>query len=293
VDPSRKRKIRLVVALSAAVLLAAGLVYTSFSASTEAKEPSQLLQSDPGRTYQLTGEVVPGSIHHAGDQLDFQVSDRDGSHPIPVAYSGTVPDPFPRRARGDRHRQARERHLHGGAGQPDHEVPVEVHDHDSGAVQLTVLGSALLAAALLCALYAVGAGVYGGRTGDRRWIDSARRAVYAMAGLLTTAVVLIELAFLRNDFHFALVADHSSTTTPTFYKLTAMWSSQEGSLLLWAWVLSLASSGVLYITRRRHREIVPWATAILAGLGSFFIGLMIWRPSRSPISIRHRRRGRG
>src|SRR6187551_2362137 len=68
VDPDRKRKIRLVVALSAAVLLAAGLVYTSFSASTEAKEPSQLLQSDPSGTYELTGEVVPGSIQHAGDQ---------------------------------------------------------------------------------------------------------------------------------------------------------------------------------------------------------------------------------
>jgi cytochrome c-type biogenesis protein CcmF len=156
-------------------------------------------------------------------------------------------------------------------------VPVEVHDHDAGAVQLTILGSALLAAALLCALYAAGAGIYAGRSGDRRWVDSSRRAVYAMAGLLTTAVVLIEIAFLRDDFHFALVADHSSTTTPTFYKLTAMWSSQEGSLLLWAWVLSLASSGVLYITRRRHREIVPWATAILAGLGSFFIALMIFK----------------
>ena len=116
-------------------------------------------------------------------------------------------------------------------------MPVEVHDHHTGAVQLTILGSALLAAALLGALYAVGAAVYGARTGDRRWVDSSRRAVYAMAGLLTTAVVLLEIAFLRNDFHFALVADHSSTTTPTFYKLTAMWSSQEGSLLLWAWVL--------------------------------------------------------
>jgi cytochrome c-type biogenesis protein CcmE len=94
VDPSRKRKIRLVVALSAAVLLAAGLVYTSFSASTEAKEPSQLLQATPGQTYELTGKVVPGSIHHVNDQLDFQVSDRDGSHPIPVSYTGTVPDPF-------------------------------------------------------------------------------------------------------------------------------------------------------------------------------------------------------
>jgi cytochrome c-type biogenesis protein CcmE len=94
VDPSRKRKIRLVIALSAAVLLAAGLVYTSFSASTEAKEPSQLLQSNPAGTYELTGTVVPGSIRHAGDQLDFRISDRDGSHPIPVQYSGTVPDPF-------------------------------------------------------------------------------------------------------------------------------------------------------------------------------------------------------
>jgi cytochrome c-type biogenesis protein CcmE len=94
VDPSRKRKIRLVVALSAAVLLAAGLVYTSFSASTEAKQPSQLLQSDRGGTYELTGKVVPGSIQHAGDQLDFRISDRDGSHPIPVTYTGTVPDPF-------------------------------------------------------------------------------------------------------------------------------------------------------------------------------------------------------
>ncbi len=93
-DPSRKRKIRLVVALSAAVLLAAGLVYTSFSASSEAKEPSQLVNANPNQTYQLTGDVVPGSIHHSGDQLDFRISDRDGSHPIPVSYTGTVPDPF-------------------------------------------------------------------------------------------------------------------------------------------------------------------------------------------------------
>jgi cytochrome c-type biogenesis protein CcmE len=94
VDPARKRKIRLVVALSAAVLLAAGLVYTSFSASTEAKEPSQLLEADPGGTYELTGKVVPGSIERSDDELRFQISDRDGSHAVPVTYTGTVPDPF-------------------------------------------------------------------------------------------------------------------------------------------------------------------------------------------------------
>ena len=86
-------------------------------------------------------------------------------------------------------------------------MPVEVHHDHTGAVQLTTLGSALLAAALLLALFAVGAAVYGGRSGDRRWVESSRRAVYAMAGLLTAAVVLIEIAFVSDDFHFALVGE--------------------------------------------------------------------------------------
>ncbi len=94
-DPSRKRKIRLVVALGAAVLLAAALVYTSFSASTEAKEPSQLLNAAPGNSYDLTGRVVKGSVSHEGSSLRFRVADRDdASQSIPVTYSGTVPDPF-------------------------------------------------------------------------------------------------------------------------------------------------------------------------------------------------------
>lgn len=94
-DPARKRKVRLVVALSAAVLLAVALVYTSFSASTEAKEPSQLLSAAPGASYDLTGRVVKGSIERDGEALRFRVADRDDpSESIPVTYSGTVPDPF-------------------------------------------------------------------------------------------------------------------------------------------------------------------------------------------------------
>ena len=93
-DPHRKRKIRLVVALGAAVLLAAALVYTSFSASTEAKQPSQLLSAAPGERYDLTGRVVPGTVERAGSDLSFRVADRDGGESIPVVYSGAVPDPF-------------------------------------------------------------------------------------------------------------------------------------------------------------------------------------------------------
>jgi cytochrome c-type biogenesis protein CcmE len=94
-DPAKKRKLRLVVALGTAVLLAVALVYTSFSASSEAKEPSELLSSaNPGQTYDLTGRVVPKTVTHKGNRLLFRVSDRNGGASMPVVYSGTVPDPF-------------------------------------------------------------------------------------------------------------------------------------------------------------------------------------------------------
>lgn len=94
-DPSRKRKIRLVAALSTAVLLAVALIYTSFSASTEAKEPSQIAAAAPGTSYEMTGRVVKGSIREQGNGIVFEVRDRDGGgQALPVAYSGTVPDPF-------------------------------------------------------------------------------------------------------------------------------------------------------------------------------------------------------
>ena len=137
------------------------------------------------------------------------------------------------------------------------------------------LGAACLVLALLTALFACGAALAGTR-GDQRWVDSSRRAVYGLCALLTLCVAILEAAFLRSDFSVELVAQHSSTTTPTFYKLTALWSSQGGSLLLWAWVLSIASSIVLFVTRNRHREIVPWATAVLAALAAFFCGLMLF-----------------
>ena len=94
-DPSRKRKLRLYVALSVAILLAGALVYTSFSASTQAKEPSDLLASaEPGRSYELTGKVVADSVDKDGERLTFRIRDRDGRESLPVTYAGVVPDPF-------------------------------------------------------------------------------------------------------------------------------------------------------------------------------------------------------
>lgn len=94
-DPARKRRIRLTVALTAALVLAGGLVYTSFSAGSPAKTPTELLASaKPGQTYKLTGKVADGSVKHQGDALLFRVRDREGTTSVPIAYTGTVPDPF-------------------------------------------------------------------------------------------------------------------------------------------------------------------------------------------------------
>ena len=93
-DPSRKRRIRLVTALTAAVLLAGGLVWTSFGSASEARSPSQLAQgAAAGRTYQLTGKVVPGYTRD-GTVTNFRVRDRTGSASVPVRYVGALPDPF-------------------------------------------------------------------------------------------------------------------------------------------------------------------------------------------------------
>ncbi|MGI9019749.1 MAG: cytochrome c maturation protein CcmE [Solirubrobacterales bacterium] len=94
-DPDRKRKIRLGIALGTAVVLAASLVYVSFSASSEAKSPADVLAAGPGASYEVFGIVADGSVEHSGEELRFEIEDRDDpAQSVPVSYTGTIPDPF-------------------------------------------------------------------------------------------------------------------------------------------------------------------------------------------------------
>jgi cytochrome c-type biogenesis protein CcmE len=93
-DPSRKRAIRLTVALTAALLLASALVWTSFSAGQDELTASQLLKrAKPGQSYILAGSVLPG-FKHQGVALLFRVRDPKLNVSVPVRYTGIVPDPF-------------------------------------------------------------------------------------------------------------------------------------------------------------------------------------------------------
>lgn len=94
-DPSRKRAVRLTLALTAALLLASALIYTSFSAGRDELTASQLLnRARPGQSYILAGTVVDGSVSHVGSALLFRVRDPKLPVSVPVRYTGEVPDPF-------------------------------------------------------------------------------------------------------------------------------------------------------------------------------------------------------
>jgi cytochrome c-type biogenesis protein CcmF len=140
---------------------------------------------------------------------------------------------------------------------------------------MPLLGRACLLIAIALAVYAIGASLYGHHRKRSDWSDSGRRAVFALAAVLTLAFAILESAFLRSDFSFSVVASHSSTTTPNFYKATALWSSQEGSLLLWVWLLSLWSSVAMVVARKRVPDLAPYAAAVLMAFATFFLFLLI------------------
>jgi cytochrome c-type biogenesis protein CcmE len=94
-DPSRKRAIRLTVALTAALLLASALIWTSFSAGRDEVTASQLLRrAQPGHSYVLAGTVLKGSVRQQGTALYFRVRDPKLNESVVVRYTGIVPDPF-------------------------------------------------------------------------------------------------------------------------------------------------------------------------------------------------------
>ncbi|MGZ4272135.1 MAG: cytochrome c maturation protein CcmE domain-containing protein [Solirubrobacteraceae bacterium] len=94
-NPSRKRAVRLTVALTAALLLASALVYTSFASGHDELTASQLLKrARPGKTYVLAGTVLTNSVRRNGAVLRFRVRDPKLRVSVPVRYTGEVPDPF-------------------------------------------------------------------------------------------------------------------------------------------------------------------------------------------------------
>ncbi len=136
------------------------------------------------------------------------------------------------------------------------------------------IGALSLLIAFCLAVFAVVAAVTGKYTRRPLLTVSAERAVYAVWGLVTTASALLVYSLIIGDYRLAYVAAHSNKAMSTIYKFTAWWGGQEGSLLLWAWLLSTYSAIAVYTNRRKFRDMMPLVTAIMMTVLSFFIGMI-------------------
>src|SRR5580693_2390200 len=136
------------------------------------------------------------------------------------------------------------------------------------------IGSLAILLAFCFAVYSV-LGSLAGKWARRPFlILSAERAVYCIWALLTTAAGILVYSLITGDFRLAYVASHSNRAMPAVYKFTSWWGGQEGSLLLWAWVLSSYSMVVVYQNRRKFRDMMPYVTSVLMGTLTFFLILI-------------------
>lgn len=142
------------------------------------------------------------------------------------------------------------------------------------SVSLGQLGSVSVLLALLLAFYGAFAGTLGAARRDARLLTSARYAAFATFGALTAAVVVMEVALLTDDFSVQYVAQHSSVASPLWVKIVTLWAALEGSILLWAWVLSLYTA-VLAATAP-NTPLRPWALVTMQLVQIFFAGVVFF-----------------
>ncbi len=141
---------------------------------------------------------------------------------------------------------------------------------------LAEIGIATLLLAFVAALYATVAALYGARTGSERLVISARNAALTTFPLLLTACVALVAALLSGRYDIAYVWTVSNPQTPTFYRITALWGSQSGSLLFWSLMLSGYSCGAILFNWKSDRRLMPYVIAFTMVTLAFFIGLKVF-----------------
>ncbi len=137
------------------------------------------------------------------------------------------------------------------------------------------IGGAALLFAFVVAIYAVVIALLGARLRRQEMIRSAERATYGVFGLVTITMVVILYALLAHDFRLQYVASVSSRAMPTFYVIAALWGGQEGSMLLWLWLLAMYSAIVMVQNRHRNRELMPYVIATLMTTALLFLAMLV------------------
>ena len=138
------------------------------------------------------------------------------------------------------------------------------------------IGLTALFAAFVAALYAVIASVYGGRTHSEGWVRSARNAALATFPLLVIATAMLLVGLINQQYQISYVWSVTEPSTPFFYRVTALWGAQQGSLLFWSLLMSLFAVGALVLNWRSHRRLMPYVIAYTMATLAFFLGLSLF-----------------
>jgi cytochrome c-type biogenesis protein CcmF len=136
------------------------------------------------------------------------------------------------------------------------------------------VGYAALITAFVVAVYAAVAAFVASRAHIHELWLSARNAVFVVFGLTSVASASLVYSFFARDFGIRYVAEHSSSDLPLTYTFAGWWAGQEGSLLFWAWVLSLLAVIVIVQGEKRHREQIPYVAAVMMGILGYFLGVI-------------------
>jgi len=136
------------------------------------------------------------------------------------------------------------------------------------------LGYAATVAALVLAVYGSGAAAWSAVKGRAELRASSERAAIGVWLLITACMLLLVYAFLTFDFSVKYVASNTNRGTPFYYRITALWGALEGSIILWAWMLSLYTLIVVNRYRRTQPQLYPWTLSVMLGIAAFFLLVM-------------------
>jgi len=140
---------------------------------------------------------------------------------------------------------------------------------------LSMIGSISVIVALLAAIVVTVSGIVGGFRRNQTLIDVARWGSYLMFAAMTVAFVTMEIALLTHDFSVEYVSRVGSRETPAYYTAISLWSSLDGSILFWGWILAAYAALVAYVQRDSRSRLTPFASGVMGFVAIFFLGLLV------------------
>ena len=137
------------------------------------------------------------------------------------------------------------------------------------------IGYIALLLALVASIYSAVAFVFGVRGKRLALIESARNSLLAVFGLVSISVGILAYALLTHNFQIEYVASYTSRDLPLPYLLSALWAGNAGSLLFWAWFLSIFAAVVVLQKRDTGKRLVPYASVVIILTEAFFLILVL------------------